>query len=791
MIFHPGRATAAALLSVCALPAFAAGPGPAPGRDGFWPEGRRPPFTAIDPSLASDPAAVLLRNGSFVAVRRGPDPAAALPAALRGAPVEDGGWLIVVFDAALDPSARLDLLERHGALAGPPLPNHARLARVPRSAVTDLATAPGVIFTGRLHPGFKLSPNLGLRPEGTRTPPDGAWLVDVLLLPGADPDAVGADLAVLGALPVEREPGRLRVAITDGRAAMEAARLDEVLFVDEATVPELLNDRSRWVCQTGVTGSSKVHDKGIRGAGQTVAVMDSGVDTAHCCFSAAGKIVDNRAWGGGQLGPDCNGDHGTHTSGTAVCGAGSSYDGLAPDARLVMQDIGKKNDCTRVYPPTLSDAWNDAYGRGVRVHSNSWGGGFNGYSFGSQSIDSFAWQKQDFVIVYAAGNNGPASGTLGEYSNAKNSITVGGTQNGAQSESMYFWSSRGPAGDGRTMPDLTAPAEVVNSASSGTGCSWVGFGGTSMSTPAVAGSAALVREYFLRGFYPSGAAVAPDGFSPSAALVKGTMLLSTRNMTNAGSPRPSNVQGYGRLTLDDALWFAGDAATERLQVLDDRNATTGFTAAGQTHTFALTLTQSGPLKVVLAWTDAPGVVLAAKALVNDLDLEVVTAGGTYTGNQGINNGWTTATSSAYDRLNNKEAVFLQSVAAGNVTIRVKSFAIGDVAAHPQDYALIAVGPAIPPCTQAVPPGVGNSVTQRRQSSDVKATWADRGADHYVVYRGTTPNFYTPGMTPYRASVTDEDAGTAGIQWTDTGAAGGTTSYYYLYASANACGDIVP
>ncbi len=48
--------------------------------------------------------------------------------------------------------------------------------------------------------------------------------------------------------------------------------------------------------------------------------------------------------------------------------------------------------------------------------------------------------------------------------------------------------------------------------------------GTSMATPLAAGSAALVRQYFLDGFYPSGAATPAAAFAPSGVLVKAVML---------------------------------------------------------------------------------------------------------------------------------------------------------------------------------------------------------------------------------------------------------------------------
>ena len=48
--------------------------------------------------------------------------------------------------------------------------------------------------------------------------------------------------------------------------------------------------------------------------------------------------------------------------------------------------------------------------------------------------------------------------------------------------------------------------------------------GTSMATPVVAGNAAIVRQYYRQGWYPTGAAVAQNAFTPSAALLKATLI---------------------------------------------------------------------------------------------------------------------------------------------------------------------------------------------------------------------------------------------------------------------------
>ena len=50
---------------------------------------------------------------------------------------------------------------------------------------------------------------------------------------------------------------------------------------------------------------------------------------------------------------------------------------------------------------------------------------------------------------------------------------------------------------------------------------------------------------------------------------------------------------------------------------------------------------------------------------------------------------------------------------------------------------------------------------------------------------------TDALTNVWAYIGNYDAGTPGIQWTDVGGLSGTTSYFYLYTSANSCGQEAP
>lgn len=82
-----------------------------------------------------------------------------------------------------------------------------------------------------------------------------------------------------------------------------------------------------------------------------------------------------------------------------------------------------------------------------------------------------------------------------------------------------------------------------------------------MATPQVGGGAALIRQYFMEGFYPTKERTANHAYEPSGALIKAVMMVSTKDMDGLQSsdnpnldgvplePPPSNRQGFGRMHM--------------------------------------------------------------------------------------------------------------------------------------------------------------------------------------------------------------------------------------------------
>lgn len=423
-----------------------------------------------------------------------------------------------------------------------------------------------------------------------------------------------------------------------------------------------------------------------------------------------------------------NNGHGTHNAAIAAGDSGTPilhdpFDALASAAKLVVQDGGLVNGDTCSQRPgfgcpvKLTPILEQAYRQGARIHSNSWGDRQGAspssttptanYSVSARDVDAFVASHPDMLVVFNTGNYGSTAAvpptaappmSIAAPGSAKNVLQVGGTRPNLfhADDTLSYNTLFGPTRDGRIKPDVVGPSLVT--AATGdrnvttNDCITSTEGpGTSWSAPSIAGAAALVRQYYTEGFYPSGKRDSSHELTPSAALLKATIIAAARRvpvkMTAAGdlatAPVPSYEQGFGFPVLDDALYFDGDRA--RLRVIDAGND--GGLSAGQSTTLRLTAVSGTPLQVVLVWTDPPGVPRSTSdstaELVHDLDLRVTGPGGLIRlGNDTLHPG-------EADRLNNVEAVSIAQPVTGDYTITVNAVKVG--AGLRQGFALVVTG----------------------------------------------------------------------------------------------------
>jgi hypothetical protein len=414
--------------------------------------------------------------------------------------------------------------------------------------------------------------------------------------------------------------------------------------------------------------------------------------------------------------------HGTIAAAVAAGDQGLPFDpaeGIAPRAKLIVQDggyIGGDNCSQRPgfgCPVNMTPILEQAYKQGARIHSNSWGdrqstppslpAPTGNYSAAARDVDAFVYAHPDMLLVFDTGNANPntppPASSVPAPGCAKNGIQVGGTRYinlHAFDDVVTPFSYIGPTRDGRIKPDLVASSYVLTGNSDGDvsskACPQTTQSGTSWSAPTVAGAAALVRQYYTDGFYPTGVATQSNAFVPSAALLKATLIASARSVPNdwiygqglsPAQPAPNFEQGFGFPVLDDALYFPGDHSRTRIA---DVPLAQGL-AQNDTATLRLNVRAGTPLKVALVWTDPAGIPRGVSdstpEIVNDLDLRVTDAfGTTHLGNDSLHPGQP-------DRLNNVEMVSIDTPPAGLFTISVTASHLGS--GPRQSYALVVTG----------------------------------------------------------------------------------------------------
>ncbi|MET0230493.1 MAG: S8 family serine peptidase [Rhodanobacteraceae bacterium] len=439
---------------------------------------------------------------------------------------------------------------------------------------------------------------------------------------------------------------------------------------------------------------------GFDGTGVVIADVDGGIYDTHPDLVNRMLPCSGDTCGGSETD-----SHGTHTAGIMVADGSSGTLtangflrglGMAPGANLVEQ----------LYSPTFTQAggmlelMTESYRNHAVMSGNSWGPSAlpQGYDDDTRQVDVGVRDAdpdepgdQPFHFVLSIMNGGGGTSSQGTPDEAKNIFTIGSTwaqdSSTQQSDSIDDISSNsahGPALDGRSIPAMVAPGCDVDSTISASGYGLLC--GTSMASPHVTGASALFVEYYRSHF----------GVDPGPALIKAAFTAVAKNLTGHrdanGQPMThlfDNRQGWGRLHVDPVL-----APQQAVQYVDQ---TVVFDNTGESWTRSYTAADpTQPIRIMLAWSDAPGHGLGGStpAWNNDLDLRVTSGAGTFLGNVLDGDGWST-TGGAPDAKNNTEAAFLQPAQHGGaVTVEVLATDINSDALPSsgddtdQDFALV-------------------------------------------------------------------------------------------------------
>ncbi|HEX5540511.1 MAG TPA: S8 family serine peptidase [Micromonospora sp.] len=239
---------------------------------------------------------------------------------------------------------------------------------------------------------------------------------------------------------------------------------------------------------------------GANGSGIVVGGSDSGVDGGHPALADTFRGGDDSwydPWNHTRA-PTDNGGHGTHTLGTAV---GRQNIGVAPGASWVAcvnldRNLGNPArylDCLQFmlapFPPGGDPFADGRPERAPHVLTNSWAcPAIEGCDATALRPATDALAAAGIFVVAAAGNTGPFCDSVDDppapYPDV---LTIGAVD---RNRRVTEFSSRGPAPEGVTKPDVVAPGAGVLSAMPGGG--YTPQDGTSMATPHVAGVVALM-----------------------------------------------------------------------------------------------------------------------------------------------------------------------------------------------------------------------------------------------------------------------------------------------------------
>jgi Subtilase family/Concanavalin A-like lectin/glucanases superfamily/Domain of unknown function (DUF5011)/Secretion system C-terminal sorting domain/CUB domain len=393
---------------------------------------------------------------------------------------------------------------------------------------------------------------------------------------------------------------------------------------------------------------------GLTGKGVKIGIWDSNVEKHK---DHTGRVVNKEY--------EDSDSHGEHVFGT-VGGAGlldPKAKGMAPEVKAYTWNFNIQSNNLPVYVERANSATED----GIELTQNSYGRrlttpGFNTFRYESsdRGDDNVTVQFPYLLNVYSNGNdqsNNPGGFNTSSKS-SKNALHVAAND---PNDVISNYSSFGPTIDGRLVPQIAAVGTDVYSLDYNN--SYQFLSGTSMATPGVSGTLALLYERY-KNIY--------GGTKPIASLMKALVSNTAKDVGNLG---PDYKYGFGNInglravkTLDNVMFYTS-AVANGVTYEKDIIVPSGLTK----------------LKVMLAYTDVPATPGATNILVNNLDIKIV-KNGTETLPWILNPTLPNANAiRGVDNLNNIEQVTIDNPDAGSYKIVVTGT---NIPLNTQEFAVV-------------------------------------------------------------------------------------------------------
>lgn len=205
-----------------------------------------------------------------------------------------------------------------------------------------------------------------------------------------------------------------------------------------------------------------------------------------------------------KIGFDGN-SHGTRVAGIiGAYGGGGSLAGVSPAVQLMSIKIANSSGETDW--DTIRQGIHYAVDHGADIVNLSLGSledSIKGSKLQEEEINQLV-ESRHLIFVAAIGNDGPFLGTVSSPADVRDAIGVGAyitpqmrtinDMSGSRYSDLLYYSSRGPRPDGLIKPNIVAPGVSWSTNPLWTGFPYIRCEGSSVATPFIAGSCALLLD---------------------------------------------------------------------------------------------------------------------------------------------------------------------------------------------------------------------------------------------------------------------------------------------------------